>query len=97
MDLELFDEVAVFLDARLDDERADPTGRYASRAEAFRDIEAKVRIMNRAHEARDLVRYFPDDAGARAMLTAYGAVLRHLAEIYNRHHDYQRRWWPEDV
>jgi hypothetical protein len=97
MDLQLFDEVAAFLDARLDDESANPTGRYASRAEAFKDIEAKVRIMNRADEVRDLVRSFPDDVGATAVLAAYGAVLRHLAEVYDRHPDYQRAWWPEDV
>ncbi|TVT55328.1 hypothetical protein FNH05_09730 [Amycolatopsis rhizosphaerae] len=97
MDLQLFDEVADFLDVRLDDESANPTGRYTSRAEAFKDIEAKVRIMNRAREARDLVRSFPDDAGASTMLTAYGTVLRHLAEVYNRYPDYQRRWGPEDI
>jgi hypothetical protein len=97
VDLELFDEVAAFLDARLDDEVANPTGRYASRAEAFKDIEAKVRIMNRAHEARDLLRSFPGDVGAITVLAAYGAVLRHLAEVYDRHPGYQRRWWPEDI
>lgn len=72
MDLRLFDEVAAFLDARLDDESANRTGRYASRAEAFKDIEAKVRIMNRAYEARDLVRSFPDDVGAESVLAATG-------------------------
>lgn len=97
MDDPLFDAVAAFLDARLDDERANPTGRYVSRAEAFKDIEAKVRIMNRAYEARDLARSFPDDPGTRVTLAAYGAVLRHLAEVYNTHPDYQRDWWPEDV
>lgn len=40
MDHPLFDAVAAFLDARLDDERANPTGRYASRAEAFKDLQA---------------------------------------------------------
>lgn len=97
MDLRLFDGVAAFLDARLDDESANPAARYTSRAEAFKDIEAKVRIVNRAYEARDLVRSFPDDAGAGALLAAYGTVLRHLAEVYDRHPDYQRAWWPEDV
>lgn len=97
MDLQLFDELAAFLEARLGHESANPTGRYTSRAEAFKDIEAKVRIMNRAGEARDLVRSFPDDAGANAVLAAYGSVLRHLAAVYDRHPDYQRTWWPEDV
>jgi hypothetical protein len=97
MDVPLFDSVAAFLEARLDDESANPTGRYADRAEAFKDIEAKVRIMNRAYEARDLVRSFPDDAGASSVLAAYDAVLRHLAEVYDRHPEYQRHWWPEDV
>ncbi len=95
MDLALFDTVAAFLDARLDDERANPTGRYASRAEAFKDLEAKVRIMNRAYDARDLARSFPDDASARAMLTVYDAVIRHLAEVYDTHPDYQHHWRPE--
>ncbi|MFF0144442.1 hypothetical protein ATK36_3382 [Amycolatopsis sulphurea] len=93
MDLARFDAVAAFLDARLDEEAANPT----RRAEAFKDIEAKVRIMNRAYEARDLVRSFPDDPGTIAILTAHAAVLRHLAEVYNTHPDYQRNWWPEDI
>lgn len=95
MDDPLFDAVAAFLDARLDDERANPTGRYVSRAEAFKDIEAKVRIMNRAYEARDLARSFPDDPSASAMLTVYDAVIRHLAEVYNTHPDYRHHWRPE--
>ena len=97
MDLTRFDAVAAFLDARLDEEAANPTRRYTSRTEAFKDIEAKVRIMNRAHEARDLVRSFPDDPGATAILAVHEAVLRHLAEVYNTHPDYQRDWWPEDM
>lgn len=97
MDLARFDAVAAFLDARLDEEAANPTRRYTSRTEAFKDIEAKVRVMNRAYEARDLVGSFPDDPVVTAVLAAHEAVLRHLAEVYNTHPDYQRDWWPEDV
>lgn len=97
MNLALFDAVAAFLDARLDEEAANPTRRYTSRAEAFKDIEAKVRVMNRAYEARDVVRSFPDDPGATAILAVHDAVIRHLAEVYNAHSDYQRDWCPEDL
>jgi hypothetical protein len=97
VDLALFDAVAAFLDARLDEEAANPTRRYTSRAEAFKDIESKVRIMNRAHEARDLVRSFPGDPGVTAILAVHDAVLRHLAEVYNAHPDYRRDWWAEDL
>jgi hypothetical protein len=74
-----------------------PTRRYANPGEAYRDIEAKVRIMNRAYEVRDLLESFPDDEGVLAMLGPYEKVIRHLAEVYNRHPDYQRDWWPQDV
>jgi len=53
--------------------------------------------MNRAHEARDLVRSFPDDPGATATLAVHDAVLRHLAEVCNTHPDYRRDWRPEDL
>lgn len=51
--------------------------------------------MNRAHDARDLAASFPDDTSARAMLTAYDAVIRHLAEVYDTHPDYRHHWRPE--
>lgn len=94
MDLALFDSVAAFLEARLDQTSDHRASSYGDAAYAMKDIEAKVRIMNRAFDAREFVQSFPEDACAQTMFTVYDAVIRHLAEAYDTHPDYERTWRP---
>ena len=69
------------------------TGELILEVVATADVESALA----RYEARELVRSFPEDSGATAILAAREAVLRHLAEVNNTHPDCQRDWWPEDV
>jgi hypothetical protein len=100
MDLVLFHRVVAFLVARLEETSADCARSKAHRSYGphdiqAHDIQAKVRIMNRAFDARVLAGSFPDDPRAQATLAAYDTVLRHLAQTYETHPDYQQAWHPD--
>lgn len=95
MDLVLFHRVVAFLVARLRETSADCGRSYAHRSYAPHDIQAKLRIMNRAFDARVLAGSSPDDPRAQATVAAYDTVLRHLAQTYETHPDYQHAWRPD--
>lgn len=80
--------------ARLDETSADCGRSCAHRSYAPHDVQAKVRIMNRAFDARMLAVSSPDDIRAQATLAAYDTVLRDLAQAYEYHPDYQQAWRP---
>jgi hypothetical protein len=80
--------------ARMDETSADRSRSWAHRSYAPHDIQAKVRIMNRAFDARMLAVSAPGDVGAQATLAAYDTVLRDLAQAYEYHPDYQQAWRP---
>lgn len=95
IDLVLFHRVVAFLIARFDETNADCARSYANSAcYSQHDIQAKVRIMNRAFDARVLAESAPDDPTAQAVLATYDTVLRHLAQTYDIHPDYQQAWRP---
>jgi hypothetical protein len=88
------DDLVAFLRARLAEDQR--TGPFTARA--FRDIEAKLRIIARWDDLRGEVAHWraqdDDDAAPVATEFAYSEVAKMLASVYDDHPDYRRDWRP---